>query len=117
MGTNYYLVKNRPTVQEPIHIGKSSGGWLFCFQRQNQPWLDDPIVWNTWPQVHARLQQLTEGENRYVILNEYDEPVSFREFEALVQCKQEDPACSGNPDNFRWSDNVDGYRFTDGDFR
>ena len=33
MGTNYYAVKNKPTVSSPIHIGKSSMGWKFCFHR------------------------------------------------------------------------------------
>lgn len=37
MGTNYYAVKNRPTVCSPIHIGKSSSGWLFLFHEQNDP--------------------------------------------------------------------------------
>jgi hypothetical protein len=34
MGTNYYAVKNGPTIQELVHIGKSSAGWLFNFQQQ-----------------------------------------------------------------------------------
>ena len=117
MGTNYYLVKKQPTVREPVHIGKSSGGWLFLFQNQDQSWLDDPIVWHTWPQVRERLRQLTKTDPRYVILNEYDEAVSFDDFVKLVEDKQKDPGCYGNPDNFRWSEYVEGYRFADGEFR
>ena len=59
MGTNYYLVKNGPTVNEPIHIGKSSMGWLFCFQSQKETWHEPPIVWNTYNQVKDTLKRLT----------------------------------------------------------
>ena len=36
MGTNYYAVKKRPTINEPLHIGKSSAGWKFLFQEINK---------------------------------------------------------------------------------
>lgn len=36
MGTNYYAVRNKPTVESPHHIGKSSAGWLFNFQEQGE---------------------------------------------------------------------------------
>ena len=36
MGTNYYAVKKRPTIKEPLHIGKSSAGWKFLFQEINK---------------------------------------------------------------------------------
>ena len=35
MGTNYYVVRDRPSQMEPVHIGKSSIGWLFGFQDQD----------------------------------------------------------------------------------
>ena len=114
MGTNYYVVPNRPSVQEPIHIGKSSLGWLFGFQAQNEKWNDPPIVWNTWPQVKDWLQKYTVDSAEFVIIN--DEIISLDEFVELVEGKQNDLFCQDNPDNFEYSRNVDGYRFTDRDF-
>ena len=116
MGTNFYLVKNGPTLQRPIHIGKSSCGWLFCFHDQNNPWANDPIVWHTWPQVETRLRQLTKNSDRYVIMNEYSQIVPFDEFVELVQSKQNDPNCKNNPDNFKYCNNIDGYRFDGSEF-
>ena len=117
MGTNYYVVPNRPSVHGGIHIGKSSAGWLFHFQSRNEPWDDPPLVWNTWPQVKDWLQKYTVDDPIYVIMNEYDEIVSFDDFIDLVESKQNDEFCTSNPDNFKYSvRNVDGYRFDDSDF-
>ena len=116
MGTNYYVVPNRPSVREPVHIGKSSIGWMFSFQSQNEKWNDPPIVWNTYPQVVDWLRKNTVEKQDYVIMDEYDEIVPFDEFIDLVQHKQNDPSCRNNPDNFSYSRNVDGYRFSDEEF-
>ena len=118
MGTNYYVVKKKPTIEEPIHIGKSSFGWLFSFQTQNRDYGDIPVIWNTYPQVKEWLKKYTVGEDApYVILDEYDEPVSYEEFVELVDRKQKDEKNLSNPDNFNYGTrNIDGYRFTDGDF-
>ena len=116
MGMNYYAVKNRPTIAEPIHIGKSSCGWLFCFQTQDDEWNDPPVVWNTWNQVKDWLHKYTVEKKDYVIINEEDEIVSYTDFVKLVEEKQVDPFCAGNEDNFTYSRNVDGYRFSDGNF-
>lgn len=116
MGTNYYAVKTRPSISEPVHIGKSSGGWLFSFQSQNDKWRDPPIVWNTYKQVIEWLYEHTEVTKDYTIVNEYDEVVPFADFVDMVQAKQNDPICKGNPDNFSYSRNVDGYRFSDEEF-
>ena len=113
MGTNFYLVKNAPTVRDPIHIGKSSCGWLFHFHAVNEPWNDPPVVWNTYKQVKDTLKQLTVDSNDYVIMNEYDEIVSFDDFFELVDSKQQDEFNLSNPDNFSNVKNVDGYRFDD----
>lgn len=117
MGTNYYLVKNRPSVSYPIHIGKSSAGWLFNFESQNQPWLDPPVVWDSYEQVLEALWNLTVDSNDFVIIDEYDEILTFADFIDIVQRKQNDPHCQSNKDNFTYSRNVNGYRFTDGEFR
>ena len=116
MGTNYYVVKNGPSVREPIHIGKSSIGWLFGFQGHNDRWDDPPVVWNTYKQVRDWLKKYTVDSTDYVIMNEYDEVVSFEDFFDLVDSKQKDPDCLRNPDNFDYARNVDGYRFTYEDF-
>ena len=39
MGTNYYAVKKKPRIvkiHDEIHLGKSSYGWKFAFQEQEQ---------------------------------------------------------------------------------
>ncbi len=116
MGTNYYAVRNRPTTDSPIHIGKSSIGWLFLFQEQNDPWNDPPVAWCNYEQVKDWLKKYTVDCNDYVILNEYDEVVPFDEFFDLVDYKQADERNRSNPDNFEHCRNVNGYRFMDGDF-
>ena len=112
MGTNYYAVKNKPTVSCPIHIGKSSIGWKFCFHRVDV-WdnyiSDEPL--NTFPQWKKFLDEQTANGN-IVIMNEYDKVVSLDDFLKMVEIKQKE----NNPDDFTYSDNIDGYRFTDGDF-
>lgn len=112
MGTNYYAVPNRPSVTEPIHIGKSSYGWKFLFQRQNDKWNKPPVVWNTYGQVLDWLYKYTVESPIYVIMDEYDKIISLDDFIDLVDSKQD----VENEDNFTWADNVDGYRFTDGEF-
>lgn len=114
MGTNYYAVRNRPTVDRPIHIGKSSAGWMFDFQTQNDPYNDPPVVWNTFNQVRLWLRTHTGPDKEYVIMDEYDRIISLDDFLDLVESKQKEDA--DNPRNFKHSRNVDGYRFTDEDF-
>lgn len=112
MGTNYYAVKNKPTVLSPIHIGKSSVGWKFCFHRvcsfENYI-TEEPL--NTFSQWKKFLEEQTKSGD-IVIMNEYDKVVSLDEFLTLVERKQSE----NNPDDFTYADNIDGYRFTDGEF-
>lgn len=112
MGTNYYAVSSKPTVCHPIHIGKSSLGWKFCFHRVDK-WEnyinDEPL--NTFPQWKKFLEEQTANGN-IVIMNEYDEIVELDYLLELIESKQSED----NPENFTWSDNIDGYRFTDGEF-
>lgn len=113
MGTNYYAVKNRPTTCDPIHIGKSSIGWKFHFQLQNEPYNEPPVIWNTYDQVYEWLYKNTVENDKYVIMDEYDSIISFDEFIQEVEEKQKE----NNPDDFSWPcRNVNGYRFSDGDF-
>lgn len=111
MGTNYYAVRNRPSVREPIHIGKSSAGWLFHFQEQYQPWNDPPVLWYTYDDVKDWLLEHTVTNSEYVIMDEYDEIIPFSEFIDMIDAKQNDPRCRNNPDNFMYCKNVGGYRF------
>ena len=114
MGTNYYVVPNRPSIEEPIHIGKSSYGWLFLFHEVNEPYRDIPIIWWSYDGVMNWLEVHTVDKQEYVIINEYDVIVSFDDFKTLVDKKQE--TCKDNPDNFTYCKNVNGYRFTEGEF-
>ena len=114
MGTNYYAVRTRPTVGEPVHIGKSSCGWLFLFQAQDNQYHDPPIVWNSYDEVKDWLRKYTVDNNDYVIMDEYDNIVQLDEFIDIVDSKQNDPYNLENPDNFREGvRNVNGYRFDD----
>lgn len=113
MSTNYYAVRTRPTIEEPIHIGKSSGGWKFLFETHNDQYNTPPVVWNTYKQVMLWLHNYVEVSKEYVILDEYDDIVSLDEFKALVNRKQNE----NNPDDFTYARNVDGYRFMDEEFR
>jgi hypothetical protein len=78
MGTNYYLFE-KPDCKccgrpfEPLHIGKSSGGWCFSLHvipdyRIND--LDD------WRELWSK-----EGT---IIRNEYDEAISVAEMEDII---------------------------------
>ena len=70
---------------------------------------DEPL--NTFPQWKKFLEEQTANGN-IVIMDEYDKIVSLDEFLTLVEVKQKE----NNPDDFTYSDNIDGYRFTDGEF-
>ena len=114
MGTNYYAVPNRPSTREPIHIGKSSCGWMFLFHGHNERWYDPPVVWNTYEEVKEWLKKNVVESKEYVIMNEYDEIVPFESLFELIDRKQERD--KDNPDNFKYVQNVNGYRFDYGDF-
>ena len=112
MGTNYYAVKNKPTVFSPIHIGKSSMGWKFCFHKVcsfEKHITEEPL--NTFPQWKNFLEEQTANGN-IVIMDEYDRVISLDDFLKMVEIKQK----VNNPDDFTYSDNIDGYRFESGEF-
>lgn len=114
MGTNYYVVPNRPSIAEPIHIGKSSMGWMFLFHDVCEPYGGVPIIWHSYDEVEDWLHQNTVDSNDYVIIDEYDEIIPFNDFIELVARKQEQ--FKDNPDNFTYCRNVNGYRFEDRGF-
>lgn len=114
MGTNYYAVKSKPTTREPIHIGKSSLGWMFLFQAQNEVWDDPPVAWHSFDELKTWLKKYVVEEGSYVILDEYDEVISYDDFISMVEEKQK--ADRNNPENFEFCENVNGYRFMDQEF-
>ena len=116
MGTNYYAVRNKASLEELIHIGKSSFGWLFLFQEQKDTWRDIPVEWHNYEQVKEWLYKNTVESKKYAILDEYDRKISYKKFIDLVETKQKNERCLSNPDNFKYNKNVNGYRFDDRDF-
>lgn len=108
MGTNYYAVKVKPSLDRAIHIGKSSYGWLFLFH--------DCEYFHTYPQVKTWLHENVTLKKEYVLMDEYDREVDVEDFIELVQQKQNDKNSKNNPDNFEYAKNIDGYRFEDGEF-
>lgn len=110
MGTNYYLVKNRPSIDRGLHIGKSSAGWRFLFHKPSIWDIDKPL--NTFEQWRDYLKETTVDKKTHVIMNEYDEIVSYEEFIKLVK---EEQKCKSK-DMFQYCENVNGYRFSGGEF-
>lgn len=111
MGTNYYVTTKRPTINTPIHIGKSSMGWKFLFHEVDtyENWISEQSI-RTFPQW---VDFLESHEDEIVILNEYDELIALCNFLKMVERKQEEE----NEDNFKYDKNIDGYRFCDRSFR
>lgn len=117
MGTNFYAIKRKPSLYNtPLHIGKSSSGWMFLFHGyqdyhfNNKFYYDEAININS---IEDWVKYLNNDD--IVILNEYDEEYPLEEFLFLVNAKQERE--KDNPDNFSNCANVGGYRFSYRDFK
>ena len=109
MGTNYYVVRKKPSIREPLHIGKSSAGWRFLFHEVNKyNDFDDDLEIHTFEQW----KDFLENNNDILILDEYDKEISVKDFLELVKEKQKE----NNENNFEYCKNVNGYRFSDRDF-
>ena len=106
MGTNYYAVKKKPTIGKPLHIGKSSAGWKFLFQ---EIYKYNSFDWNLEIHNFDQWKDFLENNNEIVILNEYDEEISVKDFLDLVEKKQKEK-------QGEYSKNVNGYRFSDKNF-
>ena len=103
MGTNYYAVKKKPRIVEiydEIHLGKSSCGWKFCFQEQEQ--------------YHnfEEFKDFILNNKEYIIKDEYGRKIKPQELLNLIEEKQN----IYNINNFENCKNIDGYRFCDYDF-
>ena len=84
MGTNYYAVKKKPTIGKPLHIGKSSAGLKFLFQ---EIYKYNSFDWNLEIHTFDQWKDFLENNNEIVILNEYDEEISVKDFLDLVEKK------------------------------
>lgn len=110
MGTNYYLVRNRPSIDSGLHIGKSSAGWRFLFHKHSIWDVGRPL--GTFEQWRDYLKETTVDKKTHVIMNEYDEVVSYEWLMELIENKQKE----NSPDMFEYCENVNGYRLADGEF-
>lgn len=109
MGTNYYLVKNKPSVYAGDHIGKSSWGWKFLFYKPD--YWEHQRELNTFEQWRDYLKEATDS-GKYIIMDEYDKPITFDDFIELVESRQKEE----HEDMFKYCENINGYRFTSGEF-
>ena len=112
MGTNYYAVERKFSLHRNIlHIGKSSCGWKFLFHGYQDYELD-------WNKPHISINSVEDWKKflsnteEYGILDEYDEEISYDDFFKLVEEKQKE----NNSDDFRYTANINGYRFSFNDF-
>src|SRR3989304_4614388 len=89
MSTNYYLRENicdKCNRYDEIHIGKSSHGWRFLFEK----WIKD--FENEYPEDKIAMnyekwkERLTNSKG--IIINEYEENVSPKEFFEFVEARQ-----------------------------
>ena len=104
MGTNYYAVKNKISLYpQSIHIGKVSAGWKFLFRG----YFKDYILENKEISSIDDWKSFLKN-NDYIILNEYDEIISYDEFFKMVEKFQS----NNNDDDFKYNGNINGYRFS-----
>ena len=80
MGTNYYLHEKAcpacKRLEHPIHIGKSSAGWVFALRIRQAEWENElPASWAEWK---AKIEDPAS-----VVVNEYGDSVTA---EDMVRC-------------------------------
>lgn len=110
MGTNYYMVRTRPTLNAPLHIGKHSYGWKFLFHYVAFDYEHEIKLHNYWDWFIFIYTKVHEGS--YVILDECEQEVTPDELFSIIQKAQH----NNNKDDFTYCMNIDGYRFTEGEF-
>lgn len=104
MGTNYYAVKKKPRivkVYDEIHLGKASVGWKFSFQRQ-------PEYYNNYEEF----EDFILNNKDFIVKDEYGNVIKPKDLLELIKQKQKEK----NPEDFKYDQNVNGYRFTDEEF-
>lgn len=104
-----YSVTERFDLRERYskHIGKSSLGWLFNFQDQEE--------WHSYKEFKDYILNEELFKDK-VIIDEYGEEFTPEKMIEFIDIKQNDKRNQENPDNFKYCRNVDGYRFSSGDF-
>lgn len=110
MGINYYVVKRKPTITEPLHIGKSSAGWRFLFHEVNKGSTD--FDYDLEIHTFEQWRDFLKNNKRIVILDEYDQEIKVDKLLKLIEDKQK----INNPVDFLYNKNVNGYRFSDSNF-
>lgn len=91
------VVKTMLKSFEEVHIGKSSVGWRFLFDGNNQEW--------------KTIQQYKDWIANYEIYDEYGNKYTQEEFWKMVEEKQSEVAAS-KKSNPNWYIVVDGYEFS-----
>lgn len=105
MGTNYYGRLKKPIKRvvkdyQEFHIGKSSYGWKFCFQKSE--YFKDFKEFKKWLK-----------DDNFEVIDEYGKKQNKEEFLQFILEKQ-------NERNNQWdyddTENIDGFNFADYDF-
>lgn len=79
-------------VTEDIHIGKSSGGWKFLFNKNEREW--------------SSFEEYKTWINQFEIRSEYGEDISYEDFWQKVENKQKDKS------SIPYCTDLDGYDFS-----
>ncbi len=104
MGTNYYLqhVNQETKRTRDVHICKTSGGWtpsMQGYRDKDHGWnnednwtFKDIRSWRDW-----KWYLLKETKKGSIIFNEYDEPLTLKEFIGHIESWQEGPSHNSEP--------------------
>lgn len=106
MSTNYYAMKNKVSLYPTaIHIGKSSLGHKFLFRGYS----GEEEGLNNEKLNIASIEDWKKylDNNELVILDQYDDLISYKEFFDMIERMQLNDA----EDDFKYNGNIDGYRF------
>lgn len=107
MGTNYYAHVNPCSEcgkpEEKLHLGKSSGGWKFCFRDRDE--YSDITEFQTF----IRLDYVK-------LVDEYGREISPDDFMEKVEGKQDERSHIESVDKTEDWRSVEGYEFFDREF-
>lgn len=92
------VVKTMLESFEEIHIGKSSAGWKFLFNGNNQEW--------------KTIQEYKDWIEQYQIYDEYGTSYSHEAFWAMIESKQNETAAITKSQNSSWYIIIDDYEFS-----
>ena len=111
MGTNYYVEAPATPwgVVPSLHVGKASGGWKFCFQRQEigERQIATARDWRSFIDEMVR-------NGACVLRDEYGSDQDVDEFWAYVESKQTERNVHTDPGYFY--QDYEGYDMSFGDF-